>query len=269
MSKRSENMLIMIKELMAVNGYDWQIPGDKEGKESLLNALMVTTMPFDLSDTYYEAESAYLKEKMAEKTRINLETIKERLTDHIHIARGDITRMEADAIVNAANEKLLGCFVPGHKCIDNAIHSAAGLGLRKECASIMAKQGRDETVGGAKITKAYNLPSKYVVHTVGPNISGLKDFDRVAVGEALASCYLSILRAVEDYEDIKTLVFCSISTGLYGVPIEVGSQIALETIQSYLKEAKHHLEKVVIDVFSEGDYRAYQKSAETLNKNVS
>ena len=142
--------------------------------------------------------------------------------------KGDITLIKADAIVNACNNKLLGCFVPGHHCIDNAIHSFAGLEVRRDLMKVMEEQGRDEPNGRCKVTKAYNLPSKYILHTVGPVYSGSKQ-DNID----LESCYLSCL-ATADKMNLKSVVFCSLSTGIFGFPIEKASEIAIRTVKKYL-----------------------------------
>ena len=270
MEKGCEGMKIepMIRELVEVNGLNWSMPKSDLAKEELLKTLMTISAPVKLSDEYYEAEKQYLNEKLKEKDLVYTDEIEEQLMDSIYIFKGDITTIEADAIVNAANEKLLGCFIPGHNCIDNAIHMAAGLGLRHECHVQMERQGHDEEVGKAKITKGYSLPSKYVVHTVGPNINGLISVDMDEVEEKLKECYLSVLREINQYYDIRNVVFCSISTGVYGVPIGVASKVALETIKSYLQEEKHNIDKVIIDVFSGEDYYEYKKAAKEINERM-
>ena len=145
--------------------------------------------------------------------------------------QGDITRLDADAIVNAANSQLLGCFRPGHNCIDNVIHSAAGLQLREECAEIMRRQGHEEPTGQAKITGGYNLPAKYVLHTVGPII-----MERVTEEdcELLASCYRSCLKLAEE-NSLKSVAFCCISTGVFRFPKEEAARIAVSTVRESLK----------------------------------
>ena len=250
----------MIRELCKLNGFVPRIPLDESEQKALLKILMIRSSPGKLSDQYYEYESVFIRESINNRESINVESINDRLTDNIDIYKGDITTIKADAIVNAANEKLLGCFIPGHKCIDNAIHLSAGLGLRNECYEIMRYQGTDESVGQAKITGAYNLPSNYVVHTVGPNLNEALSVPFDILNEQLRSCYISILKAVERHKEIKTLVFCSISTGVYGFPIEVASKIAMDTIEQYLAEHEHCLEKVVINVFSKEDYDVYKKN---------
>jgi len=255
----------MIEELIAMNNLAMPIPQTLPEQEELLDALRTISVPSELSDDYYQAETRYLLEKSASKVVISVDDINEKLMENVYIYQGDITTIQADAIVNAANEKMLGCFIPGHRCIDNAIHMAAGLHLRNECHSLMVTQGHDEPVGLAKVTKGYHLPSSYVVHTVGPNRHTITAGGDDEIRQGLRHCYLSILEAVASYEDIRTLVFCSISTGVYGVSIEMASEIALETIQQYLQNEDHHLAKVVINVFSEGDYNVYKHQAKQFN----
>ena len=168
---------------------------------------------------------------------------------------GDITRLKADAIVNACNPALLGCFRPLHNCIDNAIHSFAGVQVRLDCAAMM--KGGEEPNGRVKVTAAYNLPSKYVFHTVGPVVSG-------AVTEKdendLRSCYLSCLREA-DGRGLATLAFCCISTGVYGYPKEDACRLAVRTVREYLADTKSGL-KVVFDVFDDEDERLYERELE-------
>ena len=169
------------------------------------------------------------------------------------IVRNDITKMQVDAIVNAANSQLLGCFRPGHNCIDNVIHSAAGLQLREECAEIMRQQGHEEPTGQAKITGGYNLPAKHVLHTVGPIISGpLTEEDRAL----LASCYRSCLRLAEE-KGLKTVAFCCISTGVFRFPKEEAARIAVKTVRDYLKAGS--MERIVFCVHGGENLRIYQK----------
>lgn len=252
------NIEPLIKELLELNNRKMEIPEDEEARKDLLQTLMTISLPNNLSDAYYELEKEYLNEKSQNKLIISCDKVEEKLFEQVYLFKGDITAIKADAIVNAANEKMLGCFVPRHHCIDNAIQMASGLGLRQECMEIMKEQGQDEEVGLAKITKGYNLPAKYVIHTVGPNVNGPVRLTGEEVVNQLRSCYLSILRKANEYEDIKNIVFCSISTGVYGVPISLASEIALITIKEYLSNEKHRLERVIIDVFSEEDYNEYK-----------
>lgn len=258
------NIKPMIKELMKLNNLNFVIPENENDQENTLKTLMTISRSGKLSDEYYHLEKEYLIIKKNKKQLTHVDDISEELIEGIYIFKGDITTIQADAIVNAANEKLLGCFIPGHHCIDNAIHLSAGLGLRNECNDIMIKQGHDEEVGQAKVTKGYNLPSKYVIHTVGPNVNGLKVFEMDKVKTLLKQCYMSILNEIATYEDISNVVFCSISTGVYGVPISIASEVALTTIIEYLENNKHYLNKVIINVFSEEDYHVYKNKAKEI-----
>lgn len=168
--------------------------------------------------------------------------------------RGDITTLEAGAIVNAANSALLGCFLPCHRCIDNAIHSAAGIQLRLACHALMEAQGHDEPPGGAKLTPGYNLPARYVLHTVGPKVKGtLTQTHR----DQLAGCYRSCLDLARD-QGISSVAFCCISTGVYGFPREAAAAIAVETVLEGLDRAPE-IERVIFNVFEEKDYDIYHR----------
>ena len=168
--------------------------------------------------------------------------------------RGDITTLQVDAIVNAANSGLTGCYSPLHGCIDNAIHTFAGVKLRLECAKIMEKQGFPEPMGTAKITKAYNLPCKHVLHTVGPMISGaLTQTDC----QELASCYRSCLELAAE-SSLESVAFCCISTGEFHFPNELAAQIAVETVKDFLKK-QTSVKKVIFNVFKDLDKAIYEK----------
>ena len=171
----------------------------------------------------------------------------------IYLWQGDITTLAADAIVNAANSQMLGCFVPCHGCIDNAIHTYAGVQLRTECASIMAGQEAEPT-GSAKITKAYNLPCRYVLHTVGPIIYGsVTETDR----KLLADCYRSCLELASAY-GLRSVAFCCISTGEFHFPNRLAAEIAIKTVGEWQKENPGQME-VIFNVFKDNDYKIYQQ----------
>ena len=175
------------------------------------------------------------------------------LDPRLRLWRGDITTIAVDAIVNAANSQMLGCWVPGHYCIDNAIHTFSGVQLRLECARIMDEQGYDEPTGTAKITPAYNLPSKHVIHTVGPIANGHPtDLHR----EQLASCYRSCLNLAAA-NDLSSIAFCSISTGVFGFPQDEAAEIAVNTVRAWLDEAESGID-VVFNVFGEASESIYR-----------
>lgn len=222
---------------------------------STFRALLNITMPINLSKEFYEKQDLILKEELIKKQVVDLTSFPE----GISLYKGDITLIKADAIVNACNSEMLGCFVPGHYCIDNAIHSYAGLLLRKEMMDIMSKQGHEESNGQVKVTTGYNLPSKYIFHTVGPIYSGIHRDET-----DLASCYYSCLRKADEMK-LESIVFCSLSTGVFGFPIEKASKIAIKCVKSYMKEDNKNIKKVIFDVFSESDYEVYYRNLKEIN----
>lgn len=232
-----------------------QISQNLEYNWPTLRALLNITMPYNLSDEFYTKQDEVLKELLSQKNFFDVDNV----DDGISLYKGDITLIKADAIVNACNSKLLGCFVPGHHCIDNAIHSFAGLQVRRDLMKIMEEQGHDEENGDCKVTKAYNLLSKYIFHTVGPVYSGSKQ-DTLD----LESCYLSCLR-VADKMKLDSIVFCSLSTGLFGFPIEKASKIAIRTVKKYLEKENKNIKKVIFNVFSDGDYDVYDRKIKEIN----
>lgn len=218
-------------------------------------------MPDNLSDEFYDNQDKVLQEILKTKNIVDINNLSFN-KDNIALYKGDITLINADAIVNAANEKLLGCFIPLHKCIDNAIHSYAGLQVRRDLLKVMEKQKNDEEVGKAKITKAYNLPSKYIIHTVGPQVE-----NRVTKQNEidLANCYYSCLK-LADSLDLKSIVFCSISTGVYGYPIAKASTIAINTVRDYLHKTNSKI-KVIFNLFSQSDYEIYKERLVSIYDN--
>jgi Predicted phosphatase homologous to the C-terminal domain of histone macroH2A1 len=238
-------------------------PVDSVGKRRLLRSLMNVRFPGPALNGYMELQDELLTEEAQEKGLVKVEELptaaeefgigQVRNADRMSLWRGDITRLQADAIVNAANSQLLGCFVPCHGCIDNAIHSAAGIQLRNACAELMEEQGHEEPTGKAKITPGYNLPAAHVIHTVGP-IVGLKVTEKQK--EELKSCYVSCLKLAEK-EGLKNIVFCCISTGEFHFPNKLAAEIAVDTADRFLTGSK--LERVVFNVFKEEDYNIYKK----------
>lgn len=218
--------------------------------ELALRALMNITMPLSLSDEFYERQDKILKRLISRKETIDVENLEE-IRPHISIVKSDIVSLKADAIVDAGNEKLLGCFQPLHGCVDNAIHSFAGLEVRRDLLKMMEKQGHDEACGLVKVTKGYNLQAKYIFHTVGPQI-----IHRVNEKNErdLKSSYLSCLKKADEMH-LKSPVFPSISTGIYGYPIEKACKIAINVTKNYLLNSK--IKRVVFDLFSQGDYDVY------------
>ncbi|MBQ7232509.1 MAG: protein-ADP-ribose hydrolase [Bacillales bacterium] len=229
------------------------IPTDEEAQKSLLRALMNIRPPRPISKEFITVQNAYLTEEQAKKGVVTLADLSP-IQSGIYLWQGDITRLLVDAIVNAANRAMLGCFVPGHGCIDNAIHFAAGIQLRLECSHIMEQQKTAEQVGKAKITKAYNLPCRYVLHTVGPMIhSTVTKRDC----ELLAGCYSSCLELAATY-NLKSVAFCCISTGEFHFPNEKAAEIAIRTVKEYQQKNQNDLE-VVFNVFKDNDYKIYKR----------
>ncbi len=231
-----------------------RVPRSAEEQRYLLRCLMNVREPGALSERFLKAQDELLSREREEKGVVHVAELppvpgEERLI----LWQGDITRLDADAIVNAANAQLLGCFRPGHNCIDNVIHSAAGLQLREECAAIMRRQGHEEPTGQAKLTGGYNLPARHVLHTVGPIIDGpLTGRDR----EMLASCYRSCLKLAEE-NGLKSVAFCCISTGVFRFPKEEAARIAVATVKEDLPDSR--IGKVVFCVHGDENLRIYQQ----------
>ena len=230
-----------------------EIPAQEQEQKRLLRSLCNVRPPRPVSSEFLEVQDAYLQGETRRKGIVRPEDTQE-MRKGIRLWQGDITRLAADAIVNAANSQMLGCFVPCHGCIDNAIHTAAGLQLRLECARIMGQQGKEEPTGRAKITKAYNLPCRYVLHTVGPIIYGsVTAEDR----QLLASCYRSCLELAKRY-DLESVAFCCISTGEFRFPNELAAEIAVSTAEEFLREEEGRME-VIFNVFKDKDYEIYRR----------
>lgn len=176
--------------------------------------------------------------------------------EHLSLWLGDITTLAADAIVNAANDRLLGCWIPGHRCIDNVIHAAAGPRLRADCAAHMAAQGHPEPTGTATLTPGHHLPARYVLHTVGPIVSGGAPTDADAA--ALASCYRACLDVAHAHGDIASVAFCSISTGVFGYPVADATRVALDTVADWLEAHPAAGLHVVFNTFSDADTAVYR-----------
>ena len=246
----------MIGYLIDERNEDIAVPHDYDSKRALLRSLMNIRPPLKISDEFLKVQDEFLTAETLNKHLTGIEDIED-VDGRIMLWQGDITTLKVDAIVNAANSKLLGCFIPQHNCIDNVIHSAAGLQLRDECNRIMERQGFDESVGKAKITGAYNLPSKHVIHTVGPAIpQGLKPSKKDE--DDLASCYKSCLDIAEEYK-LESIAFCGISTGVFNFPQDLACEIAVKTVRDYLKDNETTLKHVIFDVFSDESYLLYKE----------
>lgn len=244
---------ILLEEMPQHKKFAAQFTDEILSQRQLFRSLMNVQPAIPLSMAYIELQDRILSDEIEEKRVVDVLSLPTTVNPNIILWRGDITRLNADAIVNAANSALLGCFYPCHSCIDNAIHSAAGSQLRDECSKIMDKQGYEEPTGQAKMTNAYNLPSKHVIHTVGPIITGpLQERDC----ELLASCYLSCL-ALAKQNKLNSIAFCCISTGEYRFPAEIAAEIAVNTVKKYLKNCNGEM-KVVFNVFKESDEVIYR-----------
>ncbi len=245
---------ILLDEMPQYRREAGRVPRGAEEQRYFLRCLMNVRQPGTLSERFLNAQDELLSREREEKGVVHVAELPPVPVDErLVLWQGDITRLDADAIVNAANSALLGCFRPGHNCIDNVIHSAAGLQLREECAAIMRTQGHEEPTGKAKITKGYNLPARHVLHTVGPIIDGLlTDRDR----ELLASCYHACLKLAEE-NGLKSVAFCCISTGVFRFPKDEAARIAVSTVREYLKTGG--MEKIVFCVHGDENLRIYQK----------
>lgn len=252
---QQERLSYLMKYLIEENPkyYNLEIPDSELEQKRLLRSLMNVRLPQAISQEFLHIQDAYLTEENHKKPITSLTNLTP-LAKGIYLWQGDITTLKVDAIVNAANNALLGCFVPCHGCIDNAIHSAAGIQLRLACHKIMNVQGQPEPTGKAKITQAFNLPCRYVLHTVGPIIHEKPTQNDCAL---LASCYNSCLELATSYQ-LKSIAFCCISTGEFHFPNDLAAQIAIETVRDYQKRNSPQME-VVFNVFKETDYRIYKK----------
>ena len=229
------------------------MPETEEEQWILLRSLLNVREPKAADQDFLRAQDEYLQAEIEKKGITDLAALRP-VRENIYLWQGDITTLRADAIVNAANSQMLGCFAPCHLCIDNAIHTFAGVQLRLACARLMKAQGRPEPTGQAKITPAFNLPSKYVLHTVGPIISGPLSVKDCAL---LRSCYRSCLELAEE-NGLKSIAFCCISTGEFHFPNDRAAEIAVETVGEYQKETGSRM-KVVFNVFKNEDLAIYSR----------
>ena len=245
---------ILLEEMPEYRAQAAQFPQETAAQRRLLRSLMNVRPPMPLKAEFLQVQDEVLSAERAEKGTVEAAALPD-VPGHPGIAiwQGDITRLKADAIVDADNSALLGCFCPCHGCIDNAIHSAAGLQLRDACNSIMAAQGHPEPNGRAKLTKGYNLPARYVLHTVGPIVQGrVTERDRAE----LASCYRSCLELAAEHQ-LKTVAFCCISTGEFHFPNQEAAEIAVKTVTDFL-QAQTSLRKVIFNVFKDLDAAIYR-----------
>ena len=265
---QDERLDYLVKELCKDSIEYKNIKVKKDDRRMVMRSLMNIRMPKSISEEFLKVQDEFLREEAVEKGIVNLHdipTIREEYgskidyADKISIWQGDITRLAVDGIVNAANSQMLGCFVPCHKCIDNAIHSSAGMELRQECYEYMQEKRKidlyyEEPTGSAVVTSAYNLPCKYVIHTVGPIV-----YDELTdkLRNDLKNCYLSCLKSAVKHE-IRSIAFCCISTGEFHFPNEEAAKIALSTVSEFLKTNEEYIDRIIFNVFKDYDLDIYR-----------
>ena len=230
-----------------------EIPTDSERQKILLRGLMNVRAPRTISEEFLQVQDAYLQGETSEKGVTDVEDLTP-IQPGLYLWQGDITTLRCDAIVDAANSGLTGCYVPNHRCIDNAIHTYAGVELRLACAELMERQGHPEPTGQAKITPAFNLPCKFVLHTVGPIINGRVTKQDEAL---LASCYRSCLELAAE-NGLESVAFCCISTGEFHFPNDLAAEIAVRTVKEFFKK-QTSVKKVIFNVFKDMDKAIYEQ----------
>lgn len=252
---QNERRIFLIQELLKEDKRynDIEIPQDFEEQRVLLRALMNVRMAKGINGEFIKVQNEYLQDETKRKGIVDIDDL-EPIKNGIYLWQGDITTLRCDAIVNAANSGMTGCYVPNHRCIDNCIHSFAGIQLRLECDEIMTKQGHGEPTGEAKITNSYNLPCKYIIHTVGPIINGKLTSEDC---DLLESCYKSCLELASK-NNLESIAFCCISTGEFHFPNDKAAQIAVKTVEEFMKK-ETSLKKVIFNVFKDMDKEIYRK----------
>lgn len=252
---QEERRVYLIKKLISEHPRyaDIQIPADADEQKRLLRSLMNVRLAAPVDKEFLQIQDEYLQQANEEKGIVHIEDMTERQPD-IYIWKGDITRLGVGAIVNAANSGMTGCYQPCHNCIDNCIHTFAGIELRNFCEDMMQEQGYEEPTGQAKLTPAYNLPCDYVIHTVGPIVRGkLTHRDE----DLLKSCYEACLK-LADQNGIKNIAFCCISTGVFCFPNQRAAEIAVQTVRDYKRQNDSDV-KVIFNVFKDEDERIYNE----------
>ncbi len=252
---QSERRKFLIQELLQENARyrDMEIPAGEAEQKQLLRGLMNVRLPGRIGREFLEVQDAYLQAETATKGITKLDDLYP-VSEGLYLWQGDITTLRCDAIVNAANSGMTGCYVPNHRCIDNCIHSFSGIQLRMDCAEMMRAQGHEEETGKAKITKAYNLPCRYILHTVGPIIGGpLTKADC----ELLKACYRSCLELASE-NHLESVAFCCISTGEFHFPNDKAAQIAVSTVKEFMQK-ETSVKKVVFNVFKDLDKEIYSR----------
>ncbi|MGN0774256.1 MAG: protein-ADP-ribose hydrolase [Candidatus Ventricola sp.] len=249
-----ERRAFLIRQLLHESGRrSLRMPADADEQRRMLRALMNVRPASPIDDGFLAVQDAYLREEIEASGVTRLSELTP-VRDDLYLWQGDITRLACGAIVNAANAQLTGCYVPCHACIDNCIHTFAGVQLRLDCANLMARQGHEEPTGQAKITRAYNLPCDYILHTVGPIVG-----ERVTAEDErlLASCYRACLELAARY-GVESVAFCCISTGVFRFPNRRAAEIAVRTVRRYKAETGSRM-KVVFNVFKDLDLGIYRQ----------
>ena len=246
----NEKLNYLISYLLSErNDMDISIPTDSKEQFDLYRSLVNIRPAKKISAEYLRAEDSFLQRLTAQKGITDIADLQP-VEENIYLWKGDITTLKCGAIVNAANSGMTGCYRPCHNCIDNCIHTFAGVRLRLKCAEIMKAQRHEEPTGKAKMTPAYDLPCQYVIHTVGPIVQGRLTEKHC---ELLKSCYQSCLELAV-LNGIKSIAFCCISTGVFGFPQDKAAEIAVQTVREFL--LTHDIE-VIFNVFTEKDYKIY------------
>lgn len=240
------------------------VPDSLQERRDLFRALMSVRSPMPISEEFLRVQDEELQAPLAEKGVVEIAgqagndgSVMPGF-DRASLCewQGDITRLKVDAIVNAANSQMLGCFVPLHRCIDNAIHSAAGVQLRLACAEMM--HGTEEPTGSARMTPGFNLPTKYVIHTVGPIVTTSRPLRQQEV--QLASCYSSCLD-LADRHGLESIAFCCISTGEFRFPNDRACDIAVSTVRSWMaSHPESSVKTVIFNTFKDIDHELYQNA---------
>ena len=235
-----------------------KMPHDVRKQRDLLRSLMNVRMPAPVSEEFLRIQDEYLKERQKERGITDIKDLQPvKSDDRLYIWQGDITTLKCDAIVNACNSQMLGCFSPMHSCIDNFIHTYAGIQLRLKMHEIMEAQGHEEETGKAKITSGYNLPATYILHTVGPIIQwSVRKEDE----ELLASCYRECMKLAADH-GVESMAFCCLSTGVFRFPQQRAAEIATSVVKECL-DKDSRIKKVIFNVFKDEDQRIYRELLE-------
>ena len=252
---QSEKRIYLILELLKESDEYSRItiPKKTEEQKLLLRGLMNIRPPRKNNPDFQQIQDSYLTEETRQKGIVTLEELSP-IQPGIYVWQGDITTLQCDAIVNAANSGMTGCYVPNHRCIDNCIHTFAGTQLRLDCAEMMHRQGYEEPTGQAKITPGYNLPCKYILHTVGPIIRGRLTTDDCKL---LASCYRSCLELAAE-NNLESVAFCCISTGEFHFPNDKAAEIAVTEVRTFLQK-ETSVKKVIFNVFKDLDKEIYER----------